>query len=203
MYLIHLYEVSTFSSALKEMYITLIPKKDGDCCPGAHQVRPISVTSAVYRAKTETMSRILDGFLHPCQYGARAGRSLHHAVAKVTSRLEQGKRGTRHWSGVSIDICKCFDTLPTGASATILRMGGVDDTTAIRTQKVVASMRRRWRLPGSTLSALLPSDRGLPQGCSLSVMVANAYIALLVHHLMEKANGHLIVTAYCNDVHND
>ena len=190
-WLTHLYETSRFPDALRELYVTLIPKSDQTSCPEPHDVRPIAVASSVYRAysraKSQTLREAVNDYLSPCQHGAREGHSLQQAVSRVLARIEEAKCRQSHnhqWHGFSLDISKCFDTLPSCAIEEILAMTGIDQTVAARIQQMVTGMRRRWRLPGRCLSRHIDVQRGLPQGCSLSVLVANLYMSLIgaSHH---------------------
>ena len=207
-WLTHLYETSGFPEALRELYVTLIPKSDQTSCPEPHDVRPIAVASSVYRAysraKSQTLREAVNSYLSPCQHGAREGHSLQQAVSSVLARVEEAKchhqSHNHQWHGFSLDISKCFDTLPSCAIEEILTLTGIDQTVAARIQQMVTGMRRRWRLPGRCLSRHIEVQRGLPQGCSLSVLVANLYMSLLVHHIMENSQGRTEVSAYCDDV---
>ena len=204
MHLAHLYEVDHFPAAMREMYVTLISKLEEGETPGPQDLRPIAVGSSVYRvysrARAAKIAPVVEDFMHKSQFGARAGKSLHQPIAMIATRIDEGLRGKRHWHGLSLDIMKCFDTLPVCAVAQLLQMAGADQTTAERTQATIASLRKRWRLPARTLSDYIQQDRGLPQGCSLSVLMANLYIALLMHHLAEGVEQKMIVCAYCDDV---
>ena len=183
MFLIHIYEKEGFPEAMQEVWISLIPKSQLEEHPAPGDLRPIAVASSLYRvysrAKARALSNTVESFLHPSQWGARPQRSLHQAVASVATRLEQAPITHKHWHGFSLDFQKCFDSMPSSAIASVLMIAGVDTFNAELVQRIVQSMKRRWRMPGRTLSPLLDVTRGIPQGCSLSVLVANVFIASL------------------------
>ena len=204
-FLVHLFEHETFPRALQEVWISLIPKGEGGQSASPGDLRPIAVAGSVYRAysraKACALSPVIEDFLHPCQHGARPGRCLHHGVAAIATALESSKAGSSQWHGFSLDFSKCFDMLPSSVIATVLALAGVDAWNAALVQRIVTSMQRRWRLPGRNLSQVLRVGRGIPQGCSMSVLVANLFISLLVKELhvgMEPSQ--VRVSAFCDDV---
>ena len=204
--MVHLFEREGFPQAWKQLWITLIPKKAHDSMPSAGELRPIAVASAAYRvysrAKAMTLRPILEEFLDESQWGARPGRSLYQAVSAVASKLEVERDNKQAaWFGISVDFKKCFDSMPYTSIGCILTLAGVDHTVACRIQEMVSQMTRRWRLPGRNLSDEFKVGRGIPQGCSLSVQVANAYMALLAKDLRTAGKpGQVVVSAFCDDV---
>ena len=55
--------------------------------------------------------------------------------------------------GLSLDLANWFDSIPTRAVTTLLHLAGIHIGTAQIIENMVSGMRRRWRLPGRTLSS--------------------------------------------------
>ena len=200
-----LLEHEHFPVALQEVWISLIPKGTAQGLPAPGDLRPTAVTSALYRvyskAKAAALGPTVEAFLHPCQWGARSQRTLQQAVASIAVPFDHARAGGPQWSGFSLDFSKCFDVLPSAAIASVLEIGGVDSWNAELVQRIVRSMRRRWRLPGRNLSEVLRVTRGIPQGCCMSVLVANCFMALLTKELMQGFDRDTVrVSTYCDDI---
>jgi hypothetical protein len=82
-----------------------IPKADGRQRPSG---QPTLADKMVQRATVEVLNAIYEPEFRGCSYGARPGRSPHHALAAVTVGIE---KRTIHWVR-DADIRGCYDRTP-------------------------------------------------------------------------------------------
>ena len=182
-FLVHLFEHEHFPVALQEVWISLIPKGTALGLPAPGDLRPIAVTSTLYRvyskAKAAALGPRVEAFLHSCQ--------CHPLLFLAPNGADLA------WISASAST--------SAAIASVLEIGGVDSWNADLVQRIVRSIRRRWRLPGRNLSEVLRVSRGIPQGCCISVLVANCFLALLTKELMRGFDRDTVrVSTYCDDV---
>ena len=203
-HMLHLYERDGMPTPLKEIWVSLLPKSEEKAFPCAHDVRPISVGAAMYRlysrAKAATLQPLLEKNLHPSQWGGRPKRGVMQAVAEVVTKIEYAKAQRKDLMGLSIDIQKFFDAVPTGSVATLLMLIGADEGTSLIVQRVMMGMRRRWKLPNRTLTDYIKIQRGVAQGCSLSLTIANVLIAAFLRYVLRGMDAGVKAVAYVDDV---
>ena len=204
-HMLHLYERAGMPMPLREIWVSLLPKSDEKAFPSAHDVRPISVGASMYRlysrAKAATLQPLMAKNLHPGQWGGRPGRGVMQAVTEVVSEIEYAKAKQLDLMGISLDIQKFFDAVPTTSVATLLMLTGADEGTAIMIQQVMMGMRRRWKLPNRTLTEYIKIQRGVAQGCSLSLMIANILIAAFIRYVLKGMDSEEAkAVAYVDDV---
>eukprot|EP00971_Amphidinium_carterae_P012071 238026-Amphidinium_carterae.2 len=94
------------------------------------QLRPITVLPMTWRwlmkVRSRQISDWIDSELHAWQTGARPGRSIAHAVAETTQILEAASLGfTGPVFGFTLDIRKCFDSIPWVAVECLLAHHGL------------------------------------------------------------------------------
>ena len=202
--MLHLYERHGLPGPLKEIWVALLPKGDELVSPRADDVRPIAVSSSLYRlyskAKAATMMSTIEQYLHAQQWGGRPQRSVMQGVAQVVTRVEAARLSGQPCVGLSIDIKKFFDCIPTAAVSLLLEHAGVDVGTAQIVQNLVCGMQRRWRLPGRTLSPYIQISRGVAQGCTSSVMLANILVCAAIKYTLRGREAFIQACGYVDDL---
>ena len=112
--------------ALLEAVVSLIPKGQGG---QPLKMRPITVTSAVYRLWAATRLRDVmawqEDWINKCQYGFRPGFGTLDAYWEWAAALEVSLLGGEPLSGVSFDFVKCFDRVPHGISLDLAEACGM------------------------------------------------------------------------------
>ncbi|KAJ9440311.1 putative RNA-directed DNA polymerase from transposon BS, partial [Diplonema papillatum] len=103
----------TWPNALLEAAVTLIPK-DETLDPLA--LRPITVTSAVYRLWASTRLRDVvqwqEGWIADSQHGFRPKHGTVDVVFEIASQIEEALLTGKELYGVALDFAKCFDKVP-------------------------------------------------------------------------------------------
>jgi RNA-directed DNA polymerase len=172
---------------VKRVYI---PKGDG-------RQRPIGVTALedkiVQRATVEVLNAVFEVDFLGFSYGFRPGRSPHNALDAVTVAIEGRKV---NWV-LDADIRGFFDTMDHGWVMKFVEHRIADR----RVQRHI----RKWLKAGVLEDgAWRETEEGVPQGGSISPLLANLYL----HHVLDlwvkwwrrhEARGEVIVVRYADD----
>ena len=145
-----------------------IPKPDGG-------VRDLGVACIRDRVVQAACLNLIEPIFEPgfsrFSYGFRRGRSAHQALAVARSMIATG----RSWAVIS-DVRKCFDNIDHDILLSLLakRIGDEELLALIRGWLTVDVLEFR---------DLLPTEMGVPQGESISPLLANIYLDPLDKHL--------------------
>jgi RNA-directed DNA polymerase len=167
-----------------------IPKSDG-------RQRLLGVTALedkiVQRAAVEVLEAIYEQDFLGFSYGARRGRSAHHALDAVSVGIRKRKVS---WV-LDADIRAFFDTLDHGWIVKFLEHRIAD--------KRVIRLIQKWLRAGILDEGkYLDSELGAVQGGSISPLLANVYL----HYVLDlwtqqwrskQAHGDVIIVRYCDD----
>ena len=168
--------------------VTMIPKKEA---PLASDFRPIAVLSSIMRwysrARMIPIREALEQQLAPQQYGARPGRDTSIPVARIQCRLQQARNGGHQLFGAQTDLAKYFDNVSVEAATFIMQRIGIDSPYTNLTCKEYSSMAKRFKFANGKVGRPWQSERGVPQGDSYSVALANAAM-ITVCAMMEEVN---------------
>ena len=138
-----------------------IPKPDGDL----RTLRIACVRDRVVQgACLHLIEPLFDARFSPASFAYRPGRSAHHAVALARAAIRSGKQ----WAVIA-DIRKCFDSIDHDI---VLRLVGdvVGDRDLIQ-------LIRHWLVADVIdFMDVIPSELGVPQGESISPLLANIYL---------------------------
>eukprot|EP00971_Amphidinium_carterae_P254367 5049810-Amphidinium_carterae.1 len=189
-----------------EAWITMIPKgrvvhEDGvhsidissaPCTPD--RLRPISILSipwrVMMRCRATQVAEWQEPLLHDWQHGARRKHGTKQCIAQTYHLLETAMRGLVGSSplhGLTIDISKCFDSIPLEAVQQAWIHAGLEPAFARSWCGMWSQIQRRFRLPNSILGSPFAAKRGLPQGDPMSTIACNIVFAGLCRLLQAEA----------------
>ena len=149
--------------------VTFIPKEPETTDPS--KLRPISVTSHLYRAYAKILNdrlySIVDEKLSKAQHGYRKHLpGCQAALAKVTSVIAEASVRSRSLALASIDLMKAFDSVSHEHILECLKRLNVDDYLIRATSDVLERASMILNAEGGSYK--LKPKRGVPQGLSIS-----------------------------------
>ena len=144
-----------------------IPKPDGG-------VRNLGIACVRDRVVQAACLSVLEPVFEPTfsrfSYGFRPHRNAHQAVAVARSIVASG----RQWAVIA-DIRKCFDNIDHDVLLSTLGLRIADEE--------FLTLVRNWlTVDISELGEMFPNEIGVPQGESLSPLLANIYLDTLDRH---------------------
>ncbi|KAJ9436815.1 Retrovirus-related Pol polyprotein from type-1 retrotransposable element R2 [Diplonema papillatum] len=173
----------TWPNALLEAAVTLIPK-DETLDPLA--LRPITVTSAVYRLWASTRLRDVvqwqEGWIADSQHGFRPKHGTVDVVFEIASQIEEALLTGKELYGVALDFAKCFDKVPRDVVLKLVGDLGLHERILGPLRDVYARLRRRYKLHMG-LGDIFYTTNGILQGCPLSVILINALLSIVVRRV--------------------
>ena len=167
-----------------------IPKPDG-------RQRPIGVTAledkVVQRAVVEVVGAIYETEFKGFSYGFRPGRSAHDALDALAVGIKWKKV---NWV-LDADIRGFFDTIDHEWLVKFIEHRIAD-------RRVIRHIRKWLKAGAMEQGKHLPTDEGIPQGASLSPLLANIYLHYAFDLWAEQwrrkwAHGSVIVVRYADD----
>jgi RNA-directed DNA polymerase len=137
--------------------------------PGKQEQRPLGVPCVADRALQRSVAQVLSAIYEqdflPCSFGGRPGRGAHHALATLHERIAGSKV---EWI-LEADLKNFFGSLSHEWMLQFVEHR-VGDPRLI-------NLIRRW-LKANVLEdeEIHPSEKGTPQGGSISVLLSNLYL---------------------------
>ena len=168
----------------------------------AADVRPITVTSVVYRVWAARRVRKLiewqEGWLHKAISSYRPGHGCDDVWFTQALLIEEALITSKPLAGLSIDFTKAFDRVPTHILFRLAERLGVEGGILKGVTSLYAQMRRHWKV-GGFIGQAFTSTNGILQGCPLSVVLLN----MLIHvwaATMDNENPESSPEAYADDL---
>lgn len=169
--------------------ISLIPKGEGG---KPLQLRPITVTSVVYRLWAASRMRQCNEWqtewLAKGQHGARSHHGTMDALVRISLAFEQAALDGTPLHGVAVDLSKAFDNVPVEIVFAIMRELGMDERVCRPLRAMYHQIQRRFKISGFVGDAFR-STNGILQGCPLSVMLLNAIMMVATAALGADVEG--------------
>ena len=168
----------TFFALVKRIPIA----KVADSVPTPDQIRPIDVYSLIVRvmssATVDGIRGWLRSVLHPNQHATMGGTLI--ATGKLNRCAEGILAGlTSKWC-VSVDFVKLFNAIDVSVAARVARFMGLSQATVDTLVAPLLHSKKVWRLAENQVVPFVSSERGIPQGLSASVALAEIFLAALI-----------------------
>ena len=170
----------SWPEAMREIHVVPLQKESD---PTPDRIRPIGISSVIYRAWAATRFRQLIPWMHlwcPEQltaYKPHMDVQMHNL--RRACLLEQDEIAGLETVRASFDLQKAFAFVPHEAVALVARKFGLPEWLLRLIMGRMTSLRMRWKLNGS-LSQCTTPRRGVIQGCALSCLIFNMVMAPLV-----------------------
>ena len=153
--------------------------------PLPSQIRPIDVYSCILRAYTSAQTSLLRPWLtevlHVTQYATAGGAQKALALVNVYAELTLSL-AVPVWA-LSVDLQKMFNLLSESAATDAAMYMGLDTCVAQQVKAMIRGCKGVWRLPHNMTGLVFRRSKGLPQGLSTSVCLAEICVAVLLHRL--------------------
>ena len=180
-----------FHKALQTVVTTLIPKKrEASFLEDATCLRPISVTSLIYRcwagALAKRIAMVLEASLPEEAFGFRSCTSAQIPMAAALLRSQTAAVRDQAQYFVNYDIQKCFDSVPWDYAAASLAACGVPQGAVAALKATWAGWRRVWCLQGRAQEASWACSNGLLQGDPTAPHVLAACLLPLIKHTRDR-----------------
>ena len=192
---------SAFSGTVSSWFKRVPLPKCPSSVNSVEQIRPIDVHSLVVRIVSASVCSLLSHWkrlvTHRSQYATQGGTP--HACAVIAKTTELCKCGLlQRWS-ISLDFTKLFNMLAPQVGARIAEYAGLHrDTVKLLMIPALGSFGA-WKLPLGASPTLFKNNRGLSQGLSGSVLLAELCLAPLLFRL-SLAVPELECVAYVDDL---
>ena len=183
-------------------------KKPDDFQPS--NTRPITILSLLYRLWGRVVTQVIlqewNTFFPKSITGFLPGRSAVIPMYQLQVMIERSHLDvTQTWSGLTLDIKKCFNCLPVPPVAGLLERLGVPPEVISFWAANHANLDRCWQI-ANQLFPTGPQNTGVPEGDSLSVIIMLAFNYIWTHAIAEipcLANAYADNWAYATaDVNN-
>lgn len=165
--------------------------------PGKQALRPLGVPCigdrVVQRSVADLLTAISEQDFLPCSYGGRPGVGAHHALATLHEVIA-GKPSSWVYEA---DLCNFFGSLDHGWLQRFVEHRVGDPR--------ILCLIRRWLKAGVLEDgSIMPSEEGVPQGGSISVVLSNLYLHYVLDLWFERVvkprlHGEAYLLRYIDD----
>ena len=165
--------------------------------PGKQEKRPLGVPTvsdrALQRSTAQVLSAIYEQDFLPCSFGGRPALSAHHALATLNEVIAGRKVG---WV-LEADLKNFFGSLDHDWLLQFVQHRAGDPR--------LNSLIRRWLKAGVLEDGVVtPSEKGTPQGGSISVLLSNVYLHYVLDLWFERVakprlRGEAYLVRYIDD----
>ena len=174
-------DTGRWPSALTFGYFSLIPKPDSDDSPAS--LRPLSILSVVYRTwascRLSELMRWQSTWVHDKQFGFCSNRSATEAWYELALNIEASLLQDLPLTGCFLDFEKAFDLVPLHEVVLPLAQRlGLPSGFCLCLKNFYGGLVRFFKF-GKGFGSALQADRGVVQGCPLSVVLLNLLVMVL------------------------
>ena len=131
--------------------------------------------------------------INETQFGFRHGRRTTDPIFILNSVIQFYRKKAKPLFACFVDFKKAFDSISHGALRTKLALLGVSYMILTLLQSMYANAISVVQL-GTEISSLFPCRKGVRQGCNLSPLLFNLFIADLEQHLEADEAGGVLIT---------
>jgi exonuclease III len=133
----------------------------------------------------------------PQQHGGRLlGEHLADAW-DLQIAIEGARAEEQPLVGALLDYQKFFDMFPPAVAAGLLRAAGAPEGVVKQTRYLYDRLNRYIRVAG-TYGAVIRSSNGIGQGCTISIVIANLFVATLCRYLRAR-HPNINIAAFIDD----
>ncbi len=123
-----------------------------------------------------------EGWITDAQHGGRVGGEFMADAWDLQSRIEAAMAEGQPLVGALLDYSKFFDRFCPHIVRGLFLKAGAPEGLAGQLFTIISNMRRYIKVAG-TYGAVLDQSNGAGQGCSMSIIAANLYVATLINFL--------------------
>ena len=182
-------------------YLCLIPKPDSDGSPAS--LRPLSILSVLYRAWASLrLSELMvwqESWCHPSQSGFRTLHSCLDAWYPLALRVERALLSGEDLAGCFLDFEKAFDLVPLHEIILPLAHHLGLPAFFVNTLSNLYGRLRRFLKHAKGFGSCISSNRGIVQGCPVSVVLLNLLVSVFLR-VVEVQNSQASPQAYADDI---
>ncbi len=184
--------------AYSHVITPMIPKGAAET-PQDH--RGITIFSQLHRvhfgAWWNRLKTWQEGWAHPQQHGGRIGGEFLADAWDLQSKIEASNAEQTPLVGALLDYAKFFDLFHPQLVYYLMIAYGLPVQLATQIKGLYEELVRYLRI-GNSYGAVIRQANGVGQGCSLSLLIANAYVATLFRFL-EEAHPGVDMAAFLDD----
>ena len=125
---------------------------------------------------------------HEGIYGAMEGRECLDDAWALQAAIEKAILSSTHLTGCLLDYIKFFDYFDVDFAWNLMIDAGFPSDVALQIANLMSEIIRYLKV-GGHFDAKMLGCNGIPQGCSLSIMIANIYVTTLFNMLTHHYDG--------------
>ena len=154
--------------------------------PEAANIRPIDIFSTITRVISSAATTELEDWrkhvIHKSQHATHGGALEASARILFVSESILRRRPGTLW-GLSPDFSKLYNMISPVIAAKFATMMGLEGVSAQKLIEPILTSSGFWRLPNNAVCPPIRLGRGLPQGLSTSVLLAETFVSGLIWKL--------------------
>ena len=135
-----------------------------------------------YGVQWKRLRQWQDSWICDSQHGGRAGGEFMADAWDLQAAIEIARGEGHPLVGALLDYAKCFDMFEPNFVFGLMVAVGLPKPLAFQIRWLYTRLQRYFRVAGS-YGAVLRQANGVGQGCSVSLLIANAYVSVLIRHI--------------------
>ena len=166
---------SKWPKVLVKGSVSFIPKTDDVENLSADQYRPITILSAIYRLWSSIRhDQLVESWYarwhHPQAFGGKDSRPADVLAFEVSLQLAEALQSQKFVGGVSYDLQKCFDSVPTNLCLQIFRIRGAPNLVVDSMLSFYQQHEKYFKIDGCYSGKFKPVN-GIIQGDPMSMLL--------------------------------